>query len=880
MKFCWLLLFVLYILPLLVLAGNPQNSALPIKQYATLRVTGTPPVIDGLINDVAWEKVPWEGGFIQHEPYNDTLPSEETAFKIVYDDRNLYVAIRAWDREPEKIVTRMSRRDEYEGDMVGFQLDSYNDQLTDFTFIVSVAGVQIDFFGSEDGTNEDFSWDAVWHSKTRIDEQGWTAEFSIPLTQIRFGKEEEQTWGLEVIRYLFRKDELSLWQHIPKDASGWTHNFGKLTGLTGIKTRKQVEIMPYAAGKYELSQKVEGDPYKTGEKKSLNGGVDAKIGLTNDLTLDLTVNPDFGQVEADPSVLNLSGFETYYDEKRPFFIEGRNILSFGVTPGDNSSSSDNLFYTRRIGRRPHVYPNGYQYVDMPENSTILGAFKITGKTRKGLSLGIMESVTGIGKAHVTNHGTETKVEVEPLTNYMVSRVQQDFSNGDRRLGAMFTSTHRDLGTTELKKLHNSAYTGGVDFNTSWKNRVYYINTKLLFSQVYGSKEAIRLTQESPVHYFQQPDASYKGYDTTRTSLSGHGGLIEFGKGGDGRWQFDTWLNWRSPGLELNDVGFLRVANDIFQVLWIQYRWLEPFSIFRKMNINFNQWSGWDFGGHSTYKGSNVNFNGQFMNFMGFGGGINRDWEGLSNNLLRGGPALKFPGYWNGWASYNTDERKKLMVKLSASFQKGDFHYDNEQYAEIIMVYKPADAVNIQAGPEIEYRQNRMQYITQKQFESEPRYLLGTIDQKVFSLSLRVNYSLSPTFTIQYYGQPFIASGDYSDFKMVTDPRNDNFDKRFHIFNQEEIGFNESQTGYVIDENRDGVFDYEFKNPNFTNFDFKSNLVIRWEYLPGSTFYLVWSQFRTGNNANGIFHFGDHLNSLIDAYPQDIFMVKFSYRMMR
>lgn len=874
------LIIFLYYIPFELVAGSFTMPDSTLKSYTATRVVGRPPVIDGKFDDDAWKAANWEGQFKQHEPYNDTLPTQETSFMILYDDKNLYVAIRAWDTETEKIVTRLSRRDEYEGDMVAIQIDSYNDDLTAFSFILSAAGVQIDDMITEDGDIEDFSWDAVWYSKTSKDDKGWSAEICIPLTQIRFGKEDHQTWGLQVLRYIHRKDELSTWQNIQLDSPGWVHMFGQMNGISGLKPRNQIELMPYGVARYETHQKQEGNPYKPGEKTSLDAGLDAKIGITNDMTLDLTVNPDFGQVEADPSVVNLSGFETYYEEKRPFFIEGRNILSFGLTPGDNSSSADNLFYTRRIGRRPHIYPQGNQYVDMPDNSTILGAFKITGKTKNGLSLGILESITAKESARVQNNGSESLTEVEPFTNYLVSRIQKDFSQGTTRIGGMFTSTNRNLTTSESKKLHQSAYTGGFDFNTSWKNKVYYLNTKFLFSQVNGDKEAIRRTQESSVHYYQQPDATYKKYDTTRTSLSGHGGIIQFGKGGDGHWRFTTWLNWRSPGLDLNDVGFLRSANDIFQVIWVAYRWWEPFSIFRDAQINANQWSGWDFGGNNTYKGVNINFNGQLKNYWNFGGGFNRDFEGLSNNLLRGGPAMRFPGYINYWGGVSTDERKKLLFGIETAFQKGDFNYDNEQNFEIGVTYKPTDALNMKISPGLSFKQNQIQYITRVQNLTEPRYILGTIDQRVFSLSLRLNYCISPNFTIQYYGQPFIASGKYSDIKRVTESRDQNYTKRFHVFNSSELTYDDTQSKYFVDEDLNGTSDYSFNNPNFNSFDFISNLVIRWEYMPGSTVYLVWSQNRSGSEKSGIFHFEDNMNALFNVYPQDVFLVKLSYRIMR
>ncbi len=353
------------------------------KTYVTNNINPRPPVIDGILDDPIWDKVAWGGDFIQRSPNEGEEPSQATAFKILYDDRYIYVAVMAYDDEPEKIERRMTRRDDIEGDWVEVHFDSYFDQRTAFGFMVSVAGVKGDFVISDDGDNWDYTWDPIWYVKTGTNEKGWAAEIRIPLSQLRYGKKADQIWGLQVTRRIFRKQETSQWQLIPQKASGWVHMYGELYGIKGIKAQRQVELTPYTVGKMQRFKREEGNPFATGGLENLYGGLDGKIGLTSDLVLDFTINPDFGQVEADPSVVNLTAFETYYSEKRPFFIEGRNILSFQIMGGDGSFSRDNLFYSRRIGRSPQYYPDTEEgeFLDMPENTTILSAFKITGKTK-------------------------------------------------------------------------------------------------------------------------------------------------------------------------------------------------------------------------------------------------------------------------------------------------------------------------------------------------------------------------------------------------------------------------------------------------------------------------------------------------------------------
>jgi len=854
-----------------------QKKDVVKRVYTATKIEGAAPVIDGLANDSIWNKIPWEDNFIQRDPYENAQPSQKTAFKIIYDDNNIYALIRAYDSVPDKIDTRLSRRDDQQGDLLSIQFDSYFDKLTGFEFQVSAGGVKSDGVFINDGETEDMTWDPIWYVKTSIDKEGWIAEMKIPLSQLRFGKSDEQIWGLEVLRFIKRKEEYSLWQQVPRNSSGWVHNFGELHGINNIKPKKQVEIQPYALAKYETFEKEDGNPFLTGKKSGYAFGIDGKLGVTNDLTLDYTVNPDFGQVEADPSVVNLTGFETYYEEKRPFFIEGKNILSFQLTPGNNGFSSDNLFYSRRIGRSPHLYPNGYDYVDVPGNTAILGAFKLTGKTKKGLSVGVMESMTQEEFATTDLAGVKGKQVVEPFTNYCVGRIQRDFNKGTTRIGAMITATNRDLSDPELMILHKAAYTGGFDFNHNWKDRTYNLGFKFEFSDVLGTNKAITNTQISPVHYFQRTDASYFKLDTNRTNLIGHGGIIEFSKSGNSHWSYAAWLNWRSPGFELNDIGYLRTTDDIFQVFWAQYNITEPFGIFRQMSVNMNQWTGWDFGGNNTYGGGNTSINGEFKNYWYFGIGTNLDANNRSNSMLRGGPTMKTPGDYNYWLSLNTDGRKKIILGASYTHVNGFLNWMKDDSYSLSIEYRPSDALKFTLSPSLDLSKTQLQYVTAVE-DNNPKYILASLNQKTLSFSFRFDYCIAPNLTIQYYGQPFISSGKFKDFKKVTSSKADSYYNRFHTFNTDEIAFDESNGIYNVDEDKDGVTDYSFANPDFKVMDFISNLVLRWEYVPGSTLFLVWSQNRSGLNPTNKFIPQKDINNLFNIYPYNVFLIKFSYRL--
>ena len=845
------------------------------RDYTTKRLNGDSPVIDGVINEEVWDLATWSGDYIQQEPYEYEAPSQNTVFKILYDNNNLYVAIRAFDTKPDEIERRLTRRDSFDGDWVSIGIDSYNDKLTGFVFAVNAAGVKGDAIITND-SDFDVTWDPVWYVDVSIDELGWVAEMKIPYNQLRFAKVEDHVWGLELVRMLFRKEELSLWQMIPVDAGGWVSNWGELHGINNINPKKEVEIVPYGMIKYKTYESEDGNPFATGSDWGYNLGVDGKIALTNDLTLNFTANPDFGQVEADPSEVNLSAFETFFEEKRPFFVEGSSIYNYSLTGGNGPFSRDNLFYSRRIGIQPHYYPEllDDEYASVPEFTTILGAVKLSGKTKNGWSIGVLESVTKEENAIIDYNGERRKEVVEPTTNFFNTRIQKDLNGGNTQIGGMVTATNRFITDSTLNFLPTSAYTSGVDFDNYWQDRSYYLNIRASLSIVNGSAEAITELQESPQHNFQRSDASHLSVDTTLTSLRGSGGTIEGGKVGGGHWSMGGWTTWRSPGLELNDMGYLRQSDFINQVLWGGYRIWEPISIFRSVNFNVAGWSGWDFSGMHIYSGGNINVNMQFINYWRFGTGINREGEDINRHELRGGPALRAAGSWNNWFHVSTDDRKKLGFSISVSNNWGDNNYLRSQSVNLGIEYRPFDFLQLSLDPSYNKSFREIIYVETIDQNNIEKYIVSNIEQEYVSLDIRVNIGITPDLSIQYWGQPFLFSGDYSDFMKVVDPMAENYQDQYHKFTNDEITYNENDNNYTIVEQDDT---YSIDNPDFSFFEFRSNLVVRWEYIPGSTAYLVWSQGRTGDHPDGSFSLSNNIDRLSSITPQNIFLLKLSYR---
>lgn len=836
--------------------------------------------IDGRFDDKAWDAIEWKGDFIEFEPVQDKKPSQKTYFKILYDDNSIYVAIKNLDNESDKIEKRLSRRDEWEGDLCGVHFDSYNDKRTSFVFAVSAAGVKNDGFFSNDGDNFDDSWDPVWHVKTSITSEGWYAEMQIPFSQLRFNNNANQIWGLEVVRSIFRLEELSLWNPISKKNKGWVSQYGELQGIKNIEPKRNIEIIPFMVLKAENYKKQEGNPFADGRDYGMEGGVDGKIGITNDLTLDFAINPDFGQVEADPSEVNLTAFETYFQEKRPFFIEGNNITNFKLTPGESPWSRDNLFYSRRIGSNPNGYPDTgeNEYVKMPSNTGILAAFKLTGKTKKGWSIGIIESITNKENAIIDNNGVQRKEAVEPFTNYFIARLQKDINKGNTIIGGMLTSTYRNIVDKNLLFLPENAIAGGLDFIQYFKNKKYFVALQIAGSKVSGDTSAINELQLSSRRYYQRPDAEYINYDPARTYLSGTGGNMMAGKQTNRGLSYFANFAWRSPGIELNDVGYLREANKIFQFIAINYKIDKPFLVFRALEASAAEWSGWDFGGNTLFEGTKVDLELQFQNLWHFGMGMNKNGRDLSNTNLRGGPAIYTPGGWNMWFSLRSNSKKKLRGNIGFSLNKGNYDFKNNTRIWSEFIYRPVNTLRFSLSPSFTLYNNEIQYVLERNLEGEPGYVLAGLNQNTFNLTMRLDYNITPDLSIQYYGAPFISSVLYDNFKIVTNPKADDYFNRYHEFEKNEISFDRTVNRYFIDESNDGIADYSFSNPDFNFKQFRSNLVLRWEYIPGSTFFLVWSQGRTEyEECDCKFDFINNIKNLISTTPRDIFLLKLSYR---
>lgn len=865
-----LISFFLYISAGTVIAQ--QLTTVSPKTYTTFEIdVAAAPSIDGNLADSIWESAEWATNFIEVNPDENTDPSEQTKFKILYDQKHLYIALKALDSEPETITNRLSRRDGFVGDRINVLIDSYHDLRTGFLFTVTAAGVRGDEFITDNGNNIDASWNPIWSAKALIDNEGWTAEMKIPLSQLRFSNDPNQVWGLNVVRNYFKNNELSAWNRIPIGAAGWVSEAGKLKGLKNIKPQKQIEIQPFVVTKLDRYEAEAGNPYADGNDFNLNTGLDAKIGITNDLTLDVTINPDFGQVEADPAAINLDGFEIFNRDQRPFFVENKNIFDYRFADNRN-----NLFFSRRIGRSPQVNleTTDEAFVNQPQNTTILGAAKFSGKTKNGWSIGVLESMTSKEFTEISTNGNTSESLAEPFTNYLVGRVQKDFNKKNTFFGGMFTATNRFI-TPEVSELRKSAYSGGIDFTHQWKNRAYFMEANIVMSHVQGSKEAIKLTQENLTHLFNRVDATHLEVDPNRTSLTGTGGRFGIGKVGGQHWNYNAGFKWVSPELELNDIGFLRSADEMIQYANLRYRSIKPTGVFRDFNVRFNQFSAFDFEGNNNRIQYQINGSASFLNNWEIDFGLAHKPRIFSNSILRGGPRWRFSKENFQFFFVGSDRRKNFNGTIGLIHSQAKENNFSLLKFESELNYQPTNAFNISLSPEYSISKNQTQYVTQSDYNSDSRYVLGTIDNHTLTASVRLDYTINPNLSIQYYGQPFISRGRYKDFKYVTNPVAERLTERFQLYDSNQI--NLSGNDFQVDENRDGTMDYSFSNPDFSYVQFNSNLVLRWEYIPGSELFLVWSQGVKSSVSSSDGLFEGFETGILDERPQNIFLLKATYR---
>ncbi len=859
--------------------------------------------IDGHIDEAAWQAAPLITGFVTSEPVEGAKPTRKTEVRILFDDDALYVAARMYD-DPDSIQKQLVRRDERGPyfDWFGFSIDPNRDQRTGYQFRVNAAGVQQDMYVSDDN-HEDTNWNAVWASAVAYDSLGWTMEARLPLSQIRYdSKEGPQTWGLNLHRRRVAAGELSHFSLESRKINGLVSQYGLLEDVRVPSTVRRIEARPYVLSSFHNGPAADGDPFFTGRETGGRVGTDLRLGLGSAFTLDGTVNPDFGQVDADPAVINLTAFESFFQERRPFFVEDAQVFDFGLSGGRNS-----LFYSRRIGRSPHGgAPSGADFVDIPDAATILGAAKVTGRTASGLSVGALTAVTKAetGRAFFSDSGTTDRFAVEPRTEYGVVSAKQDLNGGMTQVGVLLTGLRRTLPADgSLGYLPDQAYSGGVRFDHQWDQRQWKLNGFLATSRVQGTPEAMLAVQTSSVHYFQRPDASRVRVDSAATSMSGAEWRIQLDRQNTEHWTGAVWSAGVTPGFEVNDIGFSTNRERIDGGMNLGYRTLEPGTHLRDYSVGFNtvynfsweaidhpgSWDSWRTAytnGHFSLNGNVtlLNYNTLFLN-------VNFQPDLYSRTATRGGPVMIEPGDVNSHFSFGTDRKKPTSLRFDADYTNYA-HGSGHGFAMGANVsIRPNPRLQLSVNPNFYAQRSGSQYVTST--DAVPyaatygrRYLFGEIERRTLGLELRTNYTFSPTLSLQLYAQPLLSSGDYVRYKQLLAP--DSY--AFRTFQRGEArstagGGTVCRSGDIcldaagtqhVDFDGDGVPDFTFSDRDFNVRSLVGNAVLRWEYRPGSTVFLVWQRQQDERVNEGDFSFGRDLSALARIPAQNRFILKIDY----
>lgn len=847
----------------------------PARHLAATAVEAEGIRLDGRLDEAAWRAAAKAEGFVQREPQPGAASSERTDAYVLFDDRAVYVGMRMHESHPDGVRAQLSRRDgtAAASDWAMVMIDSYHDRRTAFKFATTPYGVRNDAMLYED-TREDASWDAVWQVATTRDADGWTAEFRIPLSQLRFASagSERPEWGIQFAREVAHLREVSYWARVLPTDGGFVSLFGALTAPSVIRPARRVELLPYTVGRLEQAPGSAANPFYERRATSAAFGADAKMGLTSNMTLTATINPDFGQVEADPSVVNLGAFENFFTERRPFFTEGAEIFRFNLVPEGFA------FYSRRIGRTPQrsaPTPAG-GFVDAPTTSRILGAAKLSGKTSTGWSLGLLGAVTEATDARVADSTGAVSLEpIEPRTTHLVARVMRDFRRGQSGLGGIATYVDRDLDDARLTQLRDRAYASGLNGWHRWGGNRYEVSGWVLGSMVTGSEAALAATQRSAVHRFQRPDASHLTYDSTRTSLGGSAGELYIRKIGGGPWIAHLGGGWRSPGLEVNDGGYQTYADTWYYYPRITYRQFQPGPILRTWSIATGFVQQGTYGGERGREHYILALTSQFRNFWTSNLTLER-WEEADNTVvLRGGPSVIEPGYtittWTG----TTDRRLPTSFEASLRSEYSEVSDRHTLRAQLTYNTVPTPSLALSVEPTMTLNRDPRQWIRTVQ-AGGPHYLMGSLQQRTAALVLRAAYAVTANLALDVYLQPFISAGDYTRFHEVRAPNARFWSDRYTTFADDQIALDAATNRYAVDANRDATPEFSFPNPDFTVRELRSNVVLRWEFTPGSTVFLVWSEARDDRAVLEGFSLGRDTRRLFSAPAQDVFLLKVSY----
>ena len=831
----------LLVLGFTLLAGVPALAQSGDPRPTTVLRVARAHVVSGTVSESDWQRAELLTSFVQREPSEGAPATYQTEARVVAAGSALHVIVHANDPDPEKIVGYLTRRDEdSQSDWIHLFIDSYHDKRTGYQFAVNAAGVKRDAYWFNDDNSDD-SWDAVWDVKVDRTAAGWSAEFHIPYSQLRFSDGADRTIGFGVFRYIPRINETSFGYLDAPILRVIISQLGEIEGVSPSGSSKRLELLPYTVTTAVTQPAQRGNPLHETFNPNVSAGLDLKYAITPALSLTATVNPDFGQVEADPAVVNLGAFETFFEERRPFFIEGSGTYRW------NCNDDCMLFYSRRIGRQPRGFASlaDGEYSSQPGQTTILGAGKLTGRVG-AFSVGGLVAATQQEFADVAFGSLRRSEAVEPGSFYSVSRARREFAD-QSSLGFILTTTNHRLSQPVLF-LPDKAITGGVDYD--WRiGRRFSLNGYWAGSTVRGTPEAIARLQRSNVHSFHRPDAGHVEFDPNADAMNGNAGAVNFSKIGGERTRFNFTTTYKSPGFDVNDLGFMPRADVIGSSAWVQMRWEKPGRFVRTKNVNFNQWMSHNFDGDLINLGWNINSHWSFQNNWNTGFGVNANPRTFDDRRTRGGPGGYGNNGYSAWQYFNSDGRKPAQLGFEWSFGS-DGHGESWGLSPSVTL-KPTASLSTQFGISLNRNIEDSQWVANIERDGRTRYVFGRLYQTTTSMTTRVNYTMSPNLSLQVYAQPFVSAGDYGDFRELVNGR------------------------AVHYANRYAAFDYG-GNPDFRFLSFRTTNVMRWEFKPGSTLFVVWQQGRENVLPDGTFSFGRDYGDVFSTPSTNTVLVKLAY----
>jgi hypothetical protein len=867
--------------------GNVHPTPPPVAIAA--RRTG-PIALDGKLDEPDWRLGTPATDFRQSQPHEGEPATQRTDVRFLYDDDYLYIGARMFDTDGAAgIRTRLVRRDdEFDSDYIEIIFDTYHDHLSRVDFMTNPSGSKEDSYGPN-GANLDQAWDAIWEVKTQVDSLGWTAEFRIPLSQLRFPvRDSAQTWGLQVWRQENRLNELSMWAFWRLNETGGPAKFGHLEGLQLTRAPGRVEVLPYTVGRETSLPGIDpADPFRRPHAYDARIGADFKYLVTSNLTLSGTVNPDFGQVEVDPAVVNLSAFETFYQEKRPFFVEGSGLFDFGYFNCFFCSnvSSPNLFYSRRIGRAPQGAGNAYargDFADVPDNTRILGAGKLTGQVAPGWTLATLDAATARETARVDSAGQRLDVQVEPFTNYFVSRLSHDLPGGSFIRG-MVTSVTRSLGDSTLRtQLNTHSEAAGLETMLWWGRRTWRLMANVAATQIAGSAADILAKEQSSARYFQRPDRRNgsnglfsNAYDSSLTTMRGYEAYARVAKeSGDWLWELST--NVTSPGFEANDVAFNSQADRIWMSTNLLRQWTKPTKLVRSSAFIVGGQQAYNYSHDLVDRQAQLFGQVQLLNYWTIAGFVMYRPPRLDDQLARGGPVLGRAELLFASLQVATDYRKPLALNTQPDYYCADTHCSWDVYLSATL--KPAPNISLTLGPKYFYLNTGIQYVTSVADPTATafygrRYVFANMHQRTLSMDTRLNVTFTPELTLQLYVQPLIASAHYFDFKEFNRPRT----LERSVYGVDMGTISAAGGTYTVDPDAAGPApSFSFANPDFNYRSLRGSAVLRWEWRPGSTLYVAWTQTRSMAADVGNLDLRRDWRELIGTPPENVFLVKVNY----